>query len=195
MSSDPPDNPIPRVNPESLVDQTPLKLTIEERTPWASWIFVSVLTLATVAALAWAINAGNPKITATDLMETLTNINTSANAQTPIPIPTSTPKPGEYTATLEISPTNPTTPDGIITLTSTLTLDNKPVEGAKVHFTFSYWGTFRDADGTVTDSDGVSVTQYNIHKALAQWTVRTVAAFFVDDKLVVRTTDYFTPVP
>jgi hypothetical protein len=113
----------------------------------------------------------------------------------PTPPATSTPSPGEYTATLRIDPSEPPTPNGIVTITGTLLLGTEHVQGAKMHLTLQYWGKARDADGGTTGPDGTTVIRYNIGRALAQWEVRVVAAFFVDDNLVTRAVDYFTPVP
>ena len=184
---------MPGITPDRLeaTDTQPaMKLTLEVQTPWTRWLLVAVITIAAFSALAWAINSGNPKRQASDLVRIA-----EAHPTPPPALPTATTEPGVYTATLEIDPLEPKTPNGIITLTSTLIRDDKPVEGAKVHLTLGYWEGVRDVDGGVTGPDGTAVLVYNIHRARGDWGVRVVSAFFIDDKIVVRADNEFLPEP
>ena len=167
--------------------QPPLKLTLEDRTPRTRWLLVGFATLLACGSITWAINSSNPKINAATFMQTL--------IQPTAPVATSTPIPGAYTATLQIDPPEPHTPNGIITLTGTLLLDNKPVEGAKMHLSMRYWGAGRDVDGGLTSPDGVAATTYNIGRARGLWDIRVVASFFIDDKVVTRAENTFIPTP
>lgn len=176
----------------SATDNQPaIKLALEVRTPWTRWLALAIIAAASLTALAWAINSGNPKEQAAEVMRRIIERPTVAV----IAAPTATPVPGEYTATLEIDPLEPKTPDGFITLTSTLTLGGEPVAGAKVHLTLRYWELTRDVEGGVTGPDGSAVLVYNIHRARGNWGVRVVSAFLINEKVVARADNEFVPVP
>jgi hypothetical protein len=178
-------NPANATQIESAEDLPPLKLTLEETIPWTRWLIAGLITLAVLLLLAWAINAGNPKITASTL----------ANAPTMI-APTVTPMPGVYTATLEIHPPEPVTPNGTIAMSGTLKYGDAPVEGARLHLSVpERGGRVRDIEAGLTGANGIATAETNIGRPLAGVPVRVVASFYVDDELVVRAFNSFTPVP
>jgi hypothetical protein len=167
--------------------QPPLKLTLEEKTPAARWIVLTVLALFACSVLTYLINAGNPKITASDL---------EAMGARPTPTTTIVVNEAGYSAMLNLNPSDQVPTDSNLTLTSTLYLHGKPVPHAKVHFTFTNTrGVLQDVDGGVTGPDGASVTVYNIGRVYGHFSTRVVAAFIVDGKAVIRTDTRFTPVP
>jgi hypothetical protein len=166
--------------------QPPLKLTLEERTPFVRWIILAVFALFACSVLTYLINADNPKITASDL---------EALAAQPTPTATILANEAGYAAVLVLDPPEQVPTNSRLTLTATLTQHGEPVQGARVHYTIrNLRGVLFDVDGGQTDAGGTSVTEYNIGRSFGHWQTRVIAAFLVDDEVVIRTDKYFTPV-